>query len=45
MGSLEILDGALVLFGVRAGFESAEISSLAGFRVLFPGIEPVFAAG
>jgi len=45
MGSLEILNGAFVLFRGGAGGKGAEISSFAGFRVLFPGIQPVFTAG
>jgi hypothetical protein len=40
---LEILHGALVLFSGRARFEGAEIAALAGLRVHFSGIEPVFA--
>jgi hypothetical protein len=38
----EILHGALVFFRRRAGFEGSEVTSLAGFRVDFAGIEPVF---
>jgi hypothetical protein len=45
MGSLEILNGAFVLFRGCARFKSAEILSFTGFRVLFPRIQPVFAAG
>src|SRR5205085_5526543 len=40
---LEILHRALVLFRRRAGFEGAKVAALAGFRVDFAGIEPVFA--
>ena len=40
---LEILHGALVLFSGYARFEGAEIAALAGLRVQFSGIEPVFA--
>jgi hypothetical protein len=39
----EILHGALVLFRRLPRFEGAEIAALAGLRIYFPGIEPVFA--
>src|SRR6185437_15550852 len=37
--ALEILDLALVLLGLGAGAERAEVSSLAGFRVLLHRVE------
>jgi hypothetical protein len=40
---LEILHGALVFFCRRARLEGAEVAALAGFRIYFSGIEPVFA--
>jgi hypothetical protein len=40
---LEILHGALVLFGGRARLEGAKIATLAGFRIHLSGIEPIFA--
>src|ERR1700687_408903 len=40
---LEILHVPLVLFRRRARFEGAEIAALAGFRIHFSGIEPIFA--
>jgi hypothetical protein len=40
---LEILHGALVLFGRRPRFEGTEIAPLAGFGIQLSGIEPVFA--
>jgi hypothetical protein len=40
--TLEILHVALVLFGSPARFEGSEVTSLAGFRVHFAGIEPIF---
>jgi hypothetical protein len=40
---LEILHGAFVLLGGRARFEGAEIAALAGLRIHFTGIKPVFA--
>ena len=46
MGSLlvsfEKLHRALVLLGLRARTEGAEVASLAGARVAFAGIQPVF---
>jgi hypothetical protein len=39
----EILHGALVLFCCRTGFEGSKVAALAGFRVDFAGIQPVFA--
>ena len=40
---LEILHGALVLFGRSARFERSKIAALARLGIGFPGIEPVFA--
>jgi hypothetical protein len=40
---LEILHVPLVLFRRGARFEGAEIAALAGFRIHFSGIEPIFA--
>ena len=45
VGSLEILNGALVLFRGGPGFKRAEILSFTCFRVLFSGIQPVLATG
>jgi hypothetical protein len=39
---LEILHGALVLFGGGPRLEGSEIAALAGFRIHLSGIEPVF---
>jgi hypothetical protein len=39
----EILHVPLVLLRGCTRFERAEVTTLAGFRVDFPGIEPVFA--
>jgi hypothetical protein len=41
--SFEILHGAFVFLGRRARVERAKVFSLAGFRILLPGIEPVLA--
>src|SRR5262249_36280815 len=43
--SLEILHGALVLLRGGAAGKGAEIAPLAGVRILFARIEPVFAGG
>src|SRR5450755_1222852 len=40
---LEILHVSLVFFRSRARFEGAEIAALAGLRIHFSGIEPIFA--
>src|ERR1044072_8516381 len=40
---LEVLHVALVLFRRCTRLEGAEVAALAGFRVDFAGIEPVFA--
>jgi hypothetical protein len=42
---LEILDIPLMLFGRCTRAEGAKIPSLAGFGVLFPGIETIPAGG
>src|ERR1051325_11086930 len=42
---LEILHGALVLFGRRARLEGAEVLALAGLAILLARIEPVAAGG
>jgi hypothetical protein len=39
----EILYGTLVLFRCRTGLEGSKVAALAGFRVDFTGIQPVFA--
>ena len=39
---LEILHGALVLFGGGTRLEGSEIAALAGFRIHLSGIKPVF---
>jgi hypothetical protein len=39
----EILYGTLVLFRCRTGLEGSKVAALAGFRVDFAGIQPVFA--
>jgi hypothetical protein len=41
--ALEKLHCSFVFFGGTAGLECAEVSSLAGLRVLFAGKQSVFA--
>jgi hypothetical protein len=43
--ALEILHFALVFLRCTLGREGAEVAPFAGVRVLFAGIEPIFAGG
>jgi hypothetical protein len=42
MSPLEILNGALMLFGGRTRAERPQISAFAGLGVHFPGVQAVF---
>jgi hypothetical protein len=41
---LEVLNGTLMLFGGGSGSERAQVSALAGFRILLARVQAIFAA-
>jgi len=41
--ALKKLDGALTFLGRPSSFERAEVPTLSGFGVLFPGVETITA--